>query len=217
MRKKLLILLMLLLLVGVLAACGDSRYNRLTQWDYHPSYSFILTSVEEQGDHLLLKGYIARNALTPNEVEVARIEGTIEINGKTFAHTNVDTSDFMSNDRLYNASTGTEIFLIPAFFGEFEGDDLRYRMYEPSGQGIVYKTTGMHRKVEVYKNTPVEIWRFVAEPREWGYLELFAPMEVSAHVFLNYTEYDLPDGFPFYGSFLLSFEDGKCVHMRWNR
>jgi len=221
LKKILFIILSLLLLAGGLAACNRlentaQSYTRLTQWHYHPSYNFLLTSIAEQGDSLLLRGIMARNVLTPEEVEVVRAEGTIEINGETFMHTAVNMEGFMSNDRLYNAHTGAEIFLVPAFFGDFEGDDLRYRMYKPDGQGIVHKSTGMYREVEVDKTTPVEIWRPVVEAMEWGYLELFAPMEVSAHVFSDYTEYDIPDGFPFDGSFFLTFENEKCVHMRWN-
>ena len=221
MKKILSIALISLILVGVLAACGgretEPPYTRLTQWDYHPSYSFILTSVEAQGDNLLLRGVIARDTLTPEEVDAARAEGSIEINGETFAHTNIDIEGFMPRDRLYNARTGEEIFLVPAFFGEFEGDDMRYRMSEPDGQSLVRKRTGMYREVEVDKTTPVEIWRPVVELREWGYLELFAPMETSAHVFSSDAGYDLPDGFPFDGAFLLTFENGRCIHVRWNR
>lgn len=225
MKKNLSILLILVFLAGVLAACGRvepepppaQNYTRLTEWNYHPSYNFLLTSVEEQGDSVLLRGVIARNTLTPEEVEVTRIEGTIEINGETFVHTDVNIEGFMPNDRLYNEHTGIEIFLVPAFFGEFEGDDLRYRMYEPDGQGVVNKKTGMYHEVEVDKNTPIEIWRPVVEQMEWGYLEMFAPMEASAHVFTDYTRYDISDGFPFDGAFILTFENGKCIYLRWNR
>jgi len=224
MKKILSIVLIVLFLAGVLAACGGrepepppaQNYTRLTTWNYHPSYNFLLTSVEEQDDNLLLRGVIARNTLTPEEVEVARAEGTIEINGETFIHTDINIEGYMPNDRLYNEYTGAEIFLVPAFFGEFEGDDLRYRMYEPDGHGIVHKRTGMYHEVEVDKNTPVEIWRPVVEQMEWGYLEMFAPMEVSAHVFIDYTGYDIPDNFPFGGTFHLVFENGNCIHMRWN-
>ena len=196
-------------------------YARLTQWNHHPSYSFLLTGIEEQGgqggNYVLLRGVIVRDTLTPQEVAAARGEGTIEINGETFVHNAIDTPGSMANDRLYNARTGAEIFLVPAFFGEFEGDDMRYRMHEPDGQGIVHKSTGMYREVEVDRATPVEIWRPVVELMEWGYLEMFAPLETTAHVFFNYNEYDLPDTFPFGGSFFLIFENGRCVHMRWNR
>ena len=224
MKKILSIILILLLLAGVLAACGVGEpgqndlegtaqsYTRLTEWDYHPSYRFLLTNIEEQDDYLLLRGVLARDTLTPEEVKVARAEGNIEINGETFIHTDVD----MEGDRLYNVHTGTEIFLVPAFFGEFEGDDVRYRMSEHDGQTLFFKKTDMYLEVEVEKTTPVEIWRLVAEPREWGHLELFAPMETSAHVFSDYTEYYVPDGFPFGGSFFFAFDNGKCIHVRWN-
>jgi len=224
-KKTLLIFLVVLFLVVVLAACGSTEtgqpttqnYTGLTEWNYHPSYNFLLTSVEEQGDSVLLRGVIARNTLTPEEVEAARTEGTIEINGKTFIHTDINIEGFMPNDRLYNEYTGIEIFLVPAFFGEFEGDDLRYRMYEPDGQSIVHKRTGMYHEVEVDKNTPVEIWRPVVEQMEWGHLEMFAPMEASTYVFTDYARYDIPDGFPFDGAFILTFENGNCIHIRWNR
>ncbi|MCL2857390.1 MAG: hypothetical protein FWE19_06700 [Oscillospiraceae bacterium] len=197
-------------------------YTRLTQWDYHPSYRFLLASVEEQDDSLLLRGIVARDVLTPEEVEAARAEGAIEINGEMFIHTAVDTPGFMANDRLYSAGTGTEIYLVTAFFGEFEGDDPMYRMVKDDEQmhrthsRHFFKRTGVYREVEVEKTTPVEIWRLVVEPMEWGDLELFAPMEASAHVFFDDTEYDIPDGFPFGGSFGLAFENGKCIHLSWN-
>jgi len=236
MKKILVFLLALLLPVVLLTACNDrdtertlsggtteagsenaaQSYMRLTQWDYHPSYNFLLESVEDQGDSLLLRGVIARNTLTPEEVEVVRAEGTIEINGEVFTHTAVDMEGFMPRDRLYNAYTGAEIFLVMAFFGEFEGDDIRYRMYEPDGQRIIHKKTGMYREVEVDKTTPVEIWRRVAEPREWGYNVFFEPVEASARVFYDYTEYYIPDGFPFDGTLFFSFENGRCIHVRWN-
>ena len=242
MKKILSIILILLLLASGLAACNGREpsalestpsckptettsentaqsYTRLTQWNYHPSYSFLLTSVEEQGDNLLLQGVLARDVLTPEEVEAARAKGTIEINGETFIHADVDIEGFMPTDRLYNVRTDTEIFLVAAFFGEFEGDDPMYRMTKNDDQAHFqhfFKRTEMYREVEVDKTTPVEIYRLTVEPMEWGYLELFAPMEVSAHVFSNYTEYYLPDGFPFDGSFFFIFENGKCIHVRWN-
>ena len=228
MKKILLIISILPLLVIGLAACNGGEaepsalesvaqsYTRLTQWDYHPSYNFFLTNIEGQDDSLLLRGFLARDVLTPEEVEIARAEGTIEINGETFIHNNVDIEGFMPTDRLYNASTETEIFLIIAFFGEFEGDDIMYRMVENDGQTRFFKRTGMYREVEVEKATPVEIWRPVVELREWGYLEMFAPIETSAHVFSNYSEYYLLYGFPFDGSFFLIFDNGNCVLLRWN-
>ena len=241
--KKILLIILILLLIGVLAACNRrrteppdlegtqsveiteitsgnaaQRYARLTQWNYHPSYSFLLTSIEEQGDNLLLRGVLARDVLTPAEVETARSEGTIEINGETFIHTNVDIEGFMPRDRLYNARTGAEIYLVTAFFGEHEGDDPMYRMIKNDEQlhfHHFFKITGMYREVEVDKTTPIEIYRQVIEPREWGYLELFAPIETHAHVFSNYNEYYLPDGFPFDGSFIFIFENENCVFVRW--
>jgi len=229
MKKILSMLFVLLLIAGALAACSDrapqppasengaQNYTRLTQWDYHPSYGFILASVEEQGDTLLLRGVIARDTLTPEEVEAARAEGTIEINGIKFIHSAIDIEGFMPTDSLYNTSTGADMFLIPAYFGDFEGDDMRYRMVEADGQTHFFKRTGMYREVEVDKTTPVEIWRLVVELREWGYLEMFAPLETSARVFLDYSEYDLPDSFPFGGTLFPIFENGRCIHLRWSR
>ena len=229
MKKILSILLVLLPLVGALVACGGREpgplalegdvqsYIRLNQWDYHPSYQFLLTSVEEQGDNLLLRGVLARDVLTPEEVEAARAKGTIEINGETFIHTAVDIEGFMPTDRLYNVDTGTELFLVIAFFGEFEGDDIRYRMTKNHQQvhHHFFKITEMYREVEIDKNTPVEIWRRVDEQRESGTNVFFEPMETTAHVFYDYTENYLPDGFPFGGSFLFIFENGKCTFLRW--
>jgi len=222
MKKILSIIITLMLLIGGLTACNNGgtepSFTRLTQWDYHPGYHFLLTSVEEQGDSLLLRGVIARDVLTPEEVETARAEGSIEINGEIFTHSDVDTAGFTPTDRLYSESSSTEIFLVTAFFGEFEGDDIMYRMMKNDEQTHFhhfFKITGMYREIEVDKTTPIEIYRKVTEPREWGYLEMFAPIETSVHVFSNRTEYDLPEGFPFEGSFFLIFEDGNCVFLRW--
>jgi len=192
-------------------------YTQLTQWNYHATYRFLPTSIVEQGDYLLLRGAVARDTLTPEELEVARDESAIEINGETFTHTAIDTEGLMANDRLYNALTGTEIFLVPAFFGEFEGEDIRFRMYDPSGQSVVYKKTELYMEVAVDSATPIEIWRPVTERMEWGYLELFAPMDASARMFSNSSEYEIPDGFPFDGVFDLTFDNGRCIHLRWNQ
>ena len=212
---KKLLTFFVILLTAALAACGndepESRYTRLTDLDLH--YVFLLTSVYEQGEELLLRGDIARDTLTPEEVEAARTAGTIEINGKIFAHETIDVEGFMPNDRLYHAESGTEIFLVTAFFGEFEGDIIRYRMFE--NDAIFFKITEGYREIAANKNIPVEIWHLVSERMEWGYLTQFVHMDATAGAFLN-GNYDLPEGFPFNGTLTPAFINQTCTHIRWN-
>lgn len=229
MKKLLSAILILLIISATFTACTgepgqnaetDAQiYTRLTEWSYHPSYSFLLTSVAEEGDSVLLRGTIARDALTPQEVEDARAKGYIEINGEIFEHTDVEPDEFMPRGgRLYSESSGTELFLIGAFFGENEGDDLRYRMTKDDENLYFhhfFKISETHLEIEVDKNMTVEIYQRVAEQMEWGTNVFFAPMEASARVFLDDTEYDTPESFPFGGSFIFMFEDGECVYLRW--
>jgi|GEM_PF-5147621 len=221
--KKIRTILCLLLLTGMLAACGndsesESHYNQLTSWDFHPSYRFLLSSVEEQGSHALLRGAIVTDTLTPDEVAAARAAGSIEINGDTFTHTAVNPEGFMPNDRLRNARTGEELYLVVAFFGDFEGDDPRYRITTGDWSRPFhhfFKNTGMYYEVEVPHSTPIEVYRLTTELMEWGYLEMFAPLHVTARAFTAPNPYELPPSFPFGGSFDIMFENQVPSLLRW--
>jgi hypothetical protein len=212
----------LFLLLLVLVACGNggeaevSRYEQLTAWDFHSSYQFLLTDVDEQGESLVLRGSVARDVLTPEEVAAARAEGSIEINGETFVHTRVDIEGNMITGQLYSPQSGQELGLMMAFFGDFEGDDPRYRMVTSVGTfHHFFKHTGIYREFEINTAAPMEIYRPVVEQMEWGPLEMFAPLHTTAIAIANPTDPEIPEHFPFGGSFLPFFENGVCTFLRW--
>jgi hypothetical protein len=212
--------LFLLLLIFVACGNGDeaeiSRYERLAQWDFHPSYQFLLTDVDELGESLVLRGSVARDVLTPEEVAAARTTGSIEINGEIFVHTSVNIEGNMITDQLYGTLSGQELGLMMAFFGDFEGDDPRYRMVTNVGTfHHFFKHTEIYREFEINTTTPMEIYRLVVEQMEWGPLEMFAPFHTTALAIANPTDPEIPTHFPFGGSFLPFFENGICTFLRW--
>ena len=229
MKRKLLLILTLLLLIGVLASCGRPysagpvilehpplteptetpseaapRYTRITQWDYHHTYSLLLTSVEEQGDSLLLRGVLANWTLASEEVEAIRVNGAAEINGETFTHTICDDPRYAVTDRLYNAHTGMEISLVPMEFGPngyYGGGDIRYILSIPAPEETwavtMRETTELDRRTELYLEIEVDKatrvflgWTPDGSELRWG---------VSVDVFDNLPQYSTPDGFIFRG------------------
>jgi len=215
--KKLLSALLLLLLIVVLTACGgydepEFRYTRLTSWDYGDFYSFALTSVEEYGQGLLLRGVVTRAFLTPAEVQTARAEGTFEINGETFTHRN-RVSGLWHSESLLNEYTGTEIFLSPIDFGEDGSPDFRYHMSLHMRSPIL-KKTGLNYEVKVDGSTTVTSWhnwRESGATDDGGWQSTF---------FMESFETDISifaDDFGSGGALSFVFEDGRCTHVYFSR
>jgi len=183
-------------------------YTRLTQaeWETAGPYSLFLTSVQEQGDRLLLRGVFVRDWLAPEEVAEARDGREIEINGEAFVFAE-NFEDSMVVGDLRNVRTGSmDIALVPMPFAE-GGRDIRYILTTESGYAIAWKLTELYREVEIGKDTIVSVRP--AEP-EWP----FEPMEIRAgEAFSGFTAHGIVDGVLAAGVFSFSFVDGEVLYV----